>query len=197
VSGTTTANPECVKSCDFIPLRSWQRVFQTIPRPRMFVTHAPCNDKEETLSKRLNNGNSSTTFCRRALMMPPAFWIPDVVGARCKNSWYKNKMMPGPHPIFHCVWRITDFRHKSAIRHTRVIAAFNGGFPTVAMRACYNQRARFPLVQADLFTPVPMRGKLRVARSLLETLESHRQKIRLTGTSETSGAPEPGEVRSI
>lgn len=73
-----------------------------------------------------------------------------------------------------------------------VIPAFDGGFPTMMIRACYIHRARFPLPQADLFSPVPRNGKIRVARSLLETLENHREKIRRKATSElTDAAREP------
>jgi hypothetical protein len=43
--------------------------------------------------------------------------------ARFSPSW-RSWWTPSTAAIPTCVWRITDFRHKSAIRHTQVVAAF-------------------------------------------------------------------------
>jgi len=57
-----------------------------------------------------------------------------------------------------------------------VVPFLDGGFPTVAMRPCYNNIARHPFTWMELFTPVARDGKISLAESLLEKLESHRAK---------------------
>jgi hypothetical protein len=58
-----------------------------------------------------------------------------------------------------------------------ILPIFNGGFPQLVMRACYNNRARIPFVQTDLFAPIPRGGQIRCAHSLVEWLRNHRPKI--------------------
>ena len=58
-----------------------------------------------------------------------------------------------------------------------VVPVLEGGFPAFTMQACYNNIARIPFLRTELFTPLPRDGKIRIARSLLESLENHRAKI--------------------
>jgi cyclopropane-fatty-acyl-phospholipid synthase len=84
--GATTANPGASKAAISFHYDLGNEFF------RLFLDRECCYscamyDRELDSFEALSNGNSSTTFSRRAPMKPPASWISDVVGARCKRSW--------------------------------------------------------------------------------------------------------------